>query len=63
MSEKPKWTCPACKAENSADFVNCRMCGAPDPAKPPVERACPKCGFHSDKECCPSCNNPMFLQL
>lgn len=63
MTELTKWTCPKCKAENGPDFVNCRMCGGPNPAKPQPLNTCPSCGFKSEKDCCPSCNSPMFLQL
>jgi ribosomal protein L40E len=58
-----KWTCPKCTAENGPDFTHCRMCGERNPAQPPQEQACPKCGFRTDKDCCPLCNSPMFLQL
>ncbi len=36
--------------------------GEHNPAAP-VLHVCPTCGFKSDKDCCPSCNNPMFLNL
>jgi hypothetical protein len=58
-----KWNCPKCKADNGPDFTHCRMCGEHNPNLPPTEHACPKCGFKTDKDCCPSCNSPMFLQL
>lgn len=58
-----KWTCPKCKADNAPDFTHCRMCGEHNPAAPPQEHTCPNCGFKSEKDCCPSCNSPMFLNL
>lgn len=60
--ETPKWTCPKCTADNTPDFTHCRMCGEHNPAAP-VLHTCPTCGFKSGKDCCPSCNSPMFLNL
>ena len=63
MSETPApWNCPKCKADNAPDFTHCRICGEHNPAAPALH-VCPTCGFKSDKDCCPSCNNPMFLNL
>lgn len=61
--ELAKWTCPKCKADNTPDFTHCRMCGEHNPAAPMQEHTCPNCGFKSEKDCCPSCNSPMFLNL
>ncbi|MDO9082737.1 MAG: hypothetical protein Q7U56_05595 [Humidesulfovibrio sp.] len=62
MAETTKWNCPKCKADNGPEFTHCRICGEHNPALP-VMRACEKCGFKTEKDCCPSCNSPMFLQL
>jgi hypothetical protein len=63
MSEQAKWTCPKCAAENTPDFTHCRMCGEHNPALPIAAGTCPNCGFKTDKDCCPKCNSPMFLNL
>ena len=65
MTEQGKWICPnpKCKAENGPDFVHCRLCGEHNPNMPVTEHTCAKCGFKTDKNCSPSCNSPMFLNL